>query len=146
MLPSNVAAPDEKVTPPVTVPFHVPTLSTTVEPYALSSTHLFVICPQYASRDDGSGGLGDGGDGGGSGGGLGGGGGGGGEGGLGGGLGGGGGLGHTMLSTTVPKAYPLAVVDATSAPAADDGLAQAALTVTELMGDGTVVVYFAALA
>ena len=78
--PSNVAAPDENETPPLTVPFHVPILSTTVDPYAVSNFQRFVSRPQYASRDDGSGGGGLGG------GGLGGG-------GLGGGLGGGGGAG-----------------------------------------------------
>jgi uncharacterized membrane protein YgcG len=70
--PSNFAAPEVKVTPPDTVPFHVPVLSVTAE---LSSSHLLVMRPQGASSADGSGGGGRGG------GGLG-----------GGGLGGGGGL------------------------------------------------------
>jgi hypothetical protein len=72
--------------------------------------------------------------------------GGGGLGGLGGGLGGGGGLGHTVLSTTVPKPYPAAVVEVASVLLLVDGLTQAAFTVVELMGDGIVPVYFVELA
>ena len=74
-----------------------------------------------------------------------GGGGGGGDGG-GGGLSGGGGLGHTTLSSTVPKAYPLTDGEATRFPATVVGSTQAALAVMELMEDGIVEVYFAALA